>query len=104
MKLNTKDSMAKLPGLHQRNGVWTLRVMIPLELQPSYEGRTKLIESLKTGDSAQAKVRGTLRRAELLAEFEQRRLELNPAEGRASDTRDGAPACRASHRDGLARR
>ncbi len=70
--------MAKLPGLFQRNGVWTLRVMIPLELQPFYEGRSKLIESLKTGDSAQAKVRGTLRRAELLAEFEQKRRELTP--------------------------
>jgi hypothetical protein len=44
MKLNTKDSMAKLRGLRQRNGVWSLRTMIPLELQPSY-GRTKLIES-----------------------------------------------------------
>lgn len=70
--------MAKLPGLFQRKGVWTLRVMIPLELQPSYDGRSKIIESLKTGDTAKARVLGTARRAELLEEFERKRIELNP--------------------------
>ena len=70
--------MAKLPGLFQRNGVWTLRVMTPLELQPSYEGRSKIIESLKTGDYDKAKRLATAWRADLLEEFERKRIELNP--------------------------
>ena len=48
--MSKKDTMAKLPGLFPRNGVWTLRVMIPLDLQPSYGARSKIIESLQTGD------------------------------------------------------
>ena len=67
--MSKENTMAKLPGLFQRNGVWTLRVMIPLPLQASYGNRSKLIESLQTTDSAPAKIRGTARRAELLAEF-----------------------------------
>jgi len=32
-KMSKTDTMAKLPGLLQRAGIWTLRVMIPLDLQ-----------------------------------------------------------------------
>jgi hypothetical protein len=92
MKLNTKDTMAKLPGLFQRNGVWTLRVMIPLELQPSYGSRSKIIESLQTGDYDQAKVRGTQRRAALLEEFQQKRHELNPLRVAAGHSGHGQDA------------
>ena len=67
--------MAKLPGLFQRAGVWTLRVMIPLDLQEAYEGRSKVIESLQTGYHAEAKLKGTARRAHWLAEFDQKRRE-----------------------------
>lgn len=76
--MSKTDTMAKLPGLFQRAGVWTLRVMIPLDLQGAYQGRSRIVESLQTTESADAKVKGTVRRAEWLAAFEQKRRELNP--------------------------
>jgi integrase len=76
--MSKTDTMAKLPGLFQRAGVWTLRVMIPLDLQGAYQGRAKVLESLHTTDNAEAKLKGTARGAEWLATFANKRRELNP--------------------------
>lgn len=70
--------MAKLPGLYERGGVFQLRVVIPLALREAYQGRTKIIESLKTTDRRSAAIEGAKRRAAVLREFEDRRRELNP--------------------------
>ena len=70
--------MAKLPGLFQRESVCQLRVMIPKDLQSAYGGTAKRVESLGTSDHQTAKVVGTGLRATRLAEFEQKRRELNP--------------------------
>jgi integrase len=77
--MSTGENMARLPGLFQRKGVWYLRVMIPLPLRDTaYAGRSQLVETLRTSDSMTSKVKGTVRRAELLAEFEMKAKELNP--------------------------
>lgn len=73
-----QDTVAKLPGMYQRGTVWQLRVMVPLDLQPAYEGRTKVIRSLDTSDWREASRKGAKVRAELLEEFEERRKSLNP--------------------------
>jgi integrase len=79
IQMNKSDEMAKLPGMFQRKGVWYLRVMIPLELRSHYPGsRTQIVESLKTTDYTEAKVRATIRRATHLAAFQQARQELHP--------------------------
>ncbi len=52
--------------------------MIPLDLRGAYQGRAKIVESLQTSDYADAKLKGTARRAEWLGTFEQKRRELNP--------------------------
>ena len=71
--------MAKLPGMFQRKGVWYVRVMIPLELRGQFPGsKSQVVESLKTSDYTDAKVKATIRRATHLARFEQVRRELNP--------------------------
>jgi len=70
--------MAKLPGLFQRGAVFWLRVMIPLDLQPAYAGRSKLVQSLDTADWREASRRGAQRRAELLDEFNTKARGLNP--------------------------
>ena len=76
--MSKSDTMAKLPGLHARGGVYQLRVVVPLLLREAYQGRTKLIESLKTTDRRTAAIEGAKRRAAVLQEFEDRRRELNP--------------------------
>ena len=76
--MSKPDTMAKLPGLHERGGVFQLRVVIPLDLRTSFGGRTKVIHSLKTADRREASIAGARRRAELLQEFKDRRRELNP--------------------------
>jgi integrase len=76
--MSKSDTMAKLPGLYERGGVYQLRVVIPLALRDAYQGRTKLIESLKTTDRRTAAIEGAKRRAALLQEFEDRRRQLNP--------------------------
>ena len=73
-----RDTVANLPGLHQRSGVYQLRVMVPLDLQQAYEGRSKVIRSLGTGDWREAFRRGVAARAELLKEFGEKRRALNP--------------------------
>jgi integrase len=76
--MSKSDTMAKLPGLHTRGGVYQLRVVIPLDLRPSFGGQTKITHSLKTTDRREASLVGSKRRAELLQEFQDRRRALNP--------------------------
>jgi len=76
--MSRKDSMAKLPGLHERGGVFQLRVVIPLDLRPAYSGRTKLVQSLKTKDRREASAEGARLRADLLQEFKDKRRAMNP--------------------------
>jgi integrase len=71
------DRMSKLPGLHLRAGTYQLRTMVPLDLRPAY-GRSRLIESLGTSNAREANLIGSVRRAELLQEFESKRVELSP--------------------------
>ncbi|MBL8304129.1 MAG: hypothetical protein JNM26_15330, partial [Ideonella sp.] len=66
--------MAKTVGLFQRGGVWTLRVVIPLDLRDAYGGRTKIVESLGTTNHTTAKEAAEIRRGELRAEFAARRV------------------------------
>lgn len=73
-----QSTAARLPGLTLRGTVWQLRVMIPLDLQAAYEGRTKLVRSLSTSDWREARLKGAKARAELLLEFDERRRALDP--------------------------
>jgi integrase len=73
-----RDTVAKLPGLHLRGTVYQLRVMVPLDLQPAYNGSTKLVQSLDTSDWREASRKGAAVRSGLLEEFEERRRSLNP--------------------------
>ena len=75
--MSKSDTMAKLPGLHERGGVYQLRVVIPLDLRPAFGGRAKVIHSLKTTDRREAALAGSKRRAELLQDFQDRRRALN---------------------------
>lgn len=74
----TKADMAKLPGLFQREGVYQLRVVIPLDLQGAYKGRTKLVQSLNTTSHREAALRATQERAKRLEEFHHKRQSLQP--------------------------
>ncbi|CAM5796354.1 DUF6538 domain-containing protein [Rhizobacter fulvus] len=76
--MNKTDHMAKLPGLYLRGGVWQLRVIIPLDLQGAYAGRSRVIKSLQTGDYEEAKSKAKALHADWDATFEQKRRELNP--------------------------
>jgi hypothetical protein len=66
-----KPDMAKLPGLFPRNGAGYLRVVIPHELSTVCASKRAIVESLRTKAVLQAKVKATIRRATLLARFEQ---------------------------------
>lgn len=52
--------------------------MIPLELQPAYEGRTKLVRSLDTSDWREASRKGAAVWAQLLQDFEEKARSLKP--------------------------
>jgi len=73
-----KKDMAKLTGLHLRAGVYQLRILIPQDLQASYEGKTKITRSLGTSDLREAHVLGTHARANALQGFEDKRRSLRP--------------------------
>lgn len=60
--------MAFLTGLHQRAGIYHLRVIVPTSLRARL-GRSCIRKSLGTSDRAEAAVRGTIERAKLLALF-----------------------------------
>ena len=74
----SKKDMAKLIGLHLRAGVYQLRILIPLDLQASYEGKTKITKSLGTSNLREAHVLGTQARANALQGFEAKRRSLRP--------------------------
>jgi hypothetical protein len=74
----SKLTMAKLPGLFVREGVYQLRVMVPKDLHTAYGAKTRLTYSLATGNHREATLRGTTKRAEVLAEFDRKRKELAP--------------------------
>jgi hypothetical protein len=74
----TKADMATLTGLFLRNGVWQLRVVVPNDVRPAYNGRVKIDQSLGTSARREAVLLGTEERAKLLAEFELHRQALNP--------------------------
>lgn len=67
--------MQRLPGLFQRGGVWWLRVMVPMDLRLSLDGRTKVVRSLNTRDRRQASRLALLQRAALLSAFEHGQLD-----------------------------
>jgi len=70
--------MAKLTGLFLRGGVYQLRVLIPLDLRPAYNDRTRIDQSLHGTDHRTAALRGTQERAKRFEEFSQKRLALQP--------------------------
>lgn len=72
------QTMAKLPGLFQRAGVYQLRVMVPLDLKAAYGGRARLNTSLGTADHRAATLKATKLRAEVLQEFADKRRGLAP--------------------------
>ena len=76
--LMTKTDMAKLPGLFLRGNVYQLPVVVPLDLQPTYNGRSKLIQSLDTSSHREAALRATQERAKILEEFADKRRALQP--------------------------
>jgi hypothetical protein len=67
----TKLTMAKLPRLFLRDGVYQVRVVVPMDLRAAYNGKPKFIRSLGTSIHREAAVAGAAKRAELLQEFEQ---------------------------------
>lgn len=76
MKMS-KEDMAQVTGLHQRNGVYQLRVMVPKDLRDHY-GKSSVRTSLGTSSRTEATYKATLARADWLAQFEQKRRELHP--------------------------
>lgn len=73
----SKEDMAQVTGLHQRNGVYQLRVMVPHDLRDHY-GKSSVRTSLGTSSRTEATYKATLARADWLAQFEQKRRELRP--------------------------
>ena len=70
--------MAKLTGLFLRGGVYRLRVLIPLDLRPAHNDRTRIDQSLHGTDHRTATLRGTQERVKRFEEFSQKRLALQP--------------------------
>lgn len=60
--------MAGLTGLHQRAGIYHLRVLIPTDLKTRF-GRSCFRKSLGTSNKSEAELLGTIERARLLALF-----------------------------------
>lgn len=60
--------MASLTGLHQRAGIYHLRVLIPTNLRARF-GRSCFRKSLGTSNKSEAELLGTIERARLLALF-----------------------------------
>lgn len=74
--------MAHVEGLHQRKGSsrYSLRILIPEDLQGCYGGQVRVVKALGTSDKAEA-VRESLRlRLQWLEEFDTKRKALNPQE------------------------
>lgn len=74
--------MAHVEGLHQRKGSsrYSLRILIPEDLQAFYEGKTRVVKALDTSDKAEAIRKGLRLKAQWLEEFDTKRKALNPQE------------------------
>lgn len=69
--------MAQVTGLHLRNNVYQLRVVVPKDLREHY-GKSSVRQSLGTSSRTEAAYKATMARAEWAAKFDQQRKELNP--------------------------
>jgi len=56
-KMSKTDTMARLPGLFQRAGVWTLCMKIPLDPSGGLPGALEDHRVLQTTDHGEAKVK-----------------------------------------------
>jgi integrase len=70
--------VAKLPGLFQRGSTFYLRVIVPKDLRPLYQGQGKLIRTLGTSAADAAKLLGTQQRAQALLTFARQRGAPSP--------------------------
>lgn len=62
------DPMPRLTRLHQRAGIFQLRIVVPKALQARFGGRL-VRKSLRTSDRPEAELLATVERARLLALF-----------------------------------
>ncbi|AOS78899.1 MULTISPECIES: site-specific integrase [Hydrogenophaga] len=69
--------MAQVEGLNARGTRWYVRIVIPDDLRGAY-GKARVNLALGTSDRKEAVLRGTLTRAEWLADFEAKRASLKP--------------------------
>ena len=69
--------MAQVEGLNLRGSRWYVRIVIPDDLRGAY-GKARVNLALGTSDRKEAVIRGTLTRAEWLADFEAKRAALKP--------------------------
>ena len=78
MKIDT--NMATIQGVSKRpsSRFYQLCIVIPQDLQPAYEGRKTIRQSLRTADLREANLRGTQELANRLDEFNTKRLTLSP--------------------------
>ncbi len=67
-----------LTGLNNRGSKWYINIVVPPALRDVY-GKRAMNLSLGTSDRREAIVLGTMKRAEMLAEFDAKRRELNPS-------------------------
>lgn len=66
-----------LTGLNLRGARWSINIVIPPDLRQVY-GKRAMNFALGTSDRREATARGTMKRAEWLAEFAAKRRELKP--------------------------
>lgn len=71
--------MAKVEGLNLRGSRFSVRIIIPNDLQKVYGGKARVNLALGTSDRREATLLATLKRAEWMADFEAKRSELNPS-------------------------
>ncbi|GAA4004294.1 tyrosine-type recombinase/integrase [Comamonas faecalis] len=69
--------MAKVEGLNLRGSRFYVRILIPTDLQATYDGKARVNLALGTGDRREAILRATTLRAQWLTDFEETRRSLN---------------------------
>jgi hypothetical protein len=72
-----KDMAGTLTGLNLRGTRWYINIVVPPDLREVY-GKRAMNLALDTSDRREAAARGTMKRAEWLAEFAAKRRELTP--------------------------
>ncbi len=75
--MNTGKDMAKVEGLNLRGGRYYVRIIVPGDLQQLY-GKTRVNIVLGTRDRREATLRGLVKRAEWIADFDAKRRQLKP--------------------------